>query len=76
MKLRIKSGKTNFKLWLPSGTLTISLLLRVAKIDNKRLSKDVRRKLIAAFNETRKYHKPLVMIDIESSKGEKVFIEI
>jgi hypothetical protein len=51
-------------------------LLRAIKIDNKRISRDIRRKLLAAFKEARKYHKPLVMIDIESSKGEKVFIEI
>ena len=76
MKLRIKSGKTNLNLWLPSGTITVSILLRAIKIDNKRISRDIRRKLLAAFKEARKYHKPLVMIDIESSKGEKVFIEI
>jgi hypothetical protein len=76
MKLRIKNGKSNFRVWLPSGNLIISLLLRVVKIDNKRLNKDIRKNLLSAFKEARKYHKPLVMIDIESSKGEKVFIEI
>jgi hypothetical protein len=76
MKLRIKSGRTNLRLWLPSGNLIISFMLRFVKIDDKRLDKDIRKKLLLAFIEARKYHKPLVMIDIESSKGEKVFIEI
>jgi hypothetical protein len=76
MKLRIKNGKSNFRLRLPSGVITVSLLLRAVKVDNQRLSKDIRKKLLSAFKEARKYHKPLVMIDIESSIGEKVFIEI
>jgi hypothetical protein len=76
MKLRIKSGRTNLRLWLPSGNLIISFMLRFVKIDDKRLDKDIRKKLLSAFIEARKYQKPLVMIDIETSTGEKVFIEI
>lgn len=76
MKLRIKNGKTNLRLWLPSGNLIISLLLRSIKIDDKRLNKEQRKKIIKIIKETRKIHKPVALIDIESAKGEKVFIEI
>lgn len=76
MKLRIKNGKTNLRLWLPSGNITVSLMLRTIKVDNKKLSKNVRSKIIDVIKEARKYHKPLLLVDIESAKGEKVFIEI
>jgi hypothetical protein len=76
MKLRIKNGKTNLRLWLPSGNITVSLLLRSIKIDNKRLTRDVRAKIMHVIKEARKFHKPLLLVDIESAKGEKVFIEI
>ncbi len=76
MKLRIKNGKTNLRLWLPSGNITVSLLLRSIKIDNKRLTRDVRAKIMHVIKEARKLHKPLLLVDIESAKGEKVFIEI
>jgi predicted transcriptional regulator len=76
MKIRIKNGKSHIRLWLPSGNLVISLILRSIKIENKRFSKEQRKRMMIALKEARKYCKPLALIDIESAKGEKVFIEI
>ncbi|GEM_PF-1103366 len=69
--------KTIVNIWVPSGPAMLRFILRFAPIDNgRKLSKDLRDRLIETYKKIRKYHKNLVIADITSKDGTKVFIKL
>jgi hypothetical protein len=54
----------------------LNLILNVVVIDGMRFPKVTREKIIRQYKKLRKIHKPVVLIDIDSASGEKVFIKI
>ena len=76
MKIRIDNGKNNFKIWLPTGMLTIRLALNFLKSEDIKIDAKTKKLILSKVKELRKIHKPLILVDIETSKKEKVYIEI
>ncbi len=77
MKIIIKSEKSpKLTLYLPSGPIVMNLLLKSINIDGFKLNKDVRKRIIKELKELKKLHQEVLLIDIETAKGEKVFVKI
>lgn len=69
--------KTIVNIWVPSGPAMLRFILRFVPVDNgRKLSKDLRDRLIETYKKIRKYHKNLVIADITSKDGTKVFIKL
>ena len=77
MKIIIKSEKSpKFTLYLPSCPIVMNLVLKSINIDGYKLNKDVRKRIIKELKELKKLHQEVLLIDIETAKGEKVFVKI
>lgn len=77
MNIHIKeNNRTKFFIWLPSNPTILNLILKVVVIDGMKFPKVTREKIIIAYKKLRKIHKPVVLIEIDSASGEKVFIKI
>ena len=63
-------------LWLPSGPILINLVLKFADIDGYKFNKATRKKIIKEIKQLKKYRKDILLVDIETAKGEKVFVKI
>ena len=80
MKIEIKSGGHRISLLLPSRLIFSSLTIRIAE---KYLQKKAfafppgaAKEFVLTVRKCRKYHKKLVLVDMESADGEKVKITL
>ncbi len=77
MRILIKEqNKTKLSLWLPSGPFVLGTFLKYFTYDGKNFDIKTRKLLVKQIQLLRRIHKPLVLIDIESKNGDKVFIKI
>jgi hypothetical protein len=78
MRILIREeNKTVINLWIPSGPRLIGLILRWVRNDEgKRIDSATRKKLVSTYRKIRKLHKNLVIADITSKDGTKVFIKL
>ncbi len=77
MRILIKENqKTKLSLWLPSGPLVLSTFLRYFRYEGKRFPKEKRKAILQQIKRLRKFHKPLVLVDIQQKNGDKVLIKI
>lgn len=77
MKIIVKEkGKTKVFLWLPSYSFIIRAALKRAKLDGVSLTKSQIDQLMEAIRVTKKYHRTILDIDIQSKNGESVFVKI
>jgi hypothetical protein len=77
MRIFIKeNNKIKLSLWLPSGPLVLSTFLRYFRFEGKRFPKEKRKLILQQIKQLRKFHKPLVLIDIEQKNGDKVLVKI
>ena len=68
--------KTRFAFWLPSGPTVVNLFLKFLVIDGEKVNKITRRKMVSIYKVLRKYHKPVALVEIESSTGDHIVIKI
>ena len=71
-----EQNKTKLSLWLPSGPIVLRTFLKYLTYDGKKMDATQRKLLVKQIQLLRKIHKPLVLIDIESKTGDKVYIKI
>ncbi len=77
MRILIKEqNKTKLSLWLPSGPIVLRTFLKHFTYDGKKMDATQRKLLVKQIQLLRKILKPLVLIDIESKNGDKVYIKI
>ncbi len=77
MRILIKENqKVKLSLWLPSGPLVLNTFLRYFRYEGKRFPKEKRKLIMQQIKRLRKFHKPLVLVDIEQKNGDKVLIKI
>ncbi len=77
MRIFIKeNNKIKLSLWLPSGPLVLGTFLRYFRYEGKRFPKEKRKLILQQIKRLRKFHKPLVLIDIEQKNGDKVLVKI
>jgi hypothetical protein len=77
VRILIKENqKIKLSLWLPSGPLVLSTFLRYFRYEGKRFPKEKRKAILQQIKRLRKFHKPLVLVDIQQKNGDKVLIKI
>jgi len=77
MRIMIQEqGKRKFSLWLPFGRVTLGFALRFVRIDEKKLSKHMRLKIINTMMKMKKIHHRILDVDIETKDRTKVVIKI
>ncbi len=78
MRIHIRDeGKTIINIWIPSGTLLLRMVLRWVRFeDGARINKQTRQKIITIYRNVKKYHRQLVIADIESKDGTRIFIKL
>ncbi len=77
MRILIKEKhKVKLALWLPSGPLVLNTFLKYFRYEGIQFSKEKRKLIMQQIKRLRKFHKPLVLIDIEQKNGDKVLLKI
>jgi hypothetical protein len=77
MRILIKEqNKTKVSLWLPSGPLVLNTFLKYFTYEGKKVSVQQRKMILHQVKMLRKLHRPLVLIDIEQTNGDRVYIKI
>jgi hypothetical protein len=77
MRILIKEqNKTKVSLWLPSGPLVLNTFLKYFTYEGKKVSPVQRKMILNQVKMLRKLHRPLVLIDIEQTNGDRVYIKI
>jgi hypothetical protein len=77
MRILIKEqNKTKLSLWLPSGPLVLNTFLKYFTYEGKKVSPVQRKMILNQVKMLRKLHRPLVLIDIEQTNGDRVYIKI
>jgi hypothetical protein len=77
MRILIKEqNKTKVSLWLPSGPLVLNTCLKYFTYEGKKVSPVQRKMILNQVKMLRKLHRPLVLIDIEQTNGDRVYIKI
>ena len=72
-----EENRTVINLWIPSGPYFVGFFLRWIRNDQgKRLDAQTRKKITTTYQRIRKHHKNLVIADITSKDGTKVFIKL
>lgn len=67
---------TKLSLWLPTSNFALGVALKHFVVDGKKLSPEKRRRLLKEFRHLRKFHKPLIDIEIIEKNGTYVLIKI
>lgn len=77
MRILIKENqKIKLSIWLPSGPLVLNTFLKYFRYEGKTFPREKRKLLIQQIKRLRKFHKPLVLVDIQQKNGDKVLIKI
>ena len=78
MRIHIRDeGKTVIKIWVPSGAWLLRIILRWVRLENgTKINKETRQKIITIYRHVKKYHRKLVIADIESKDGTRVFTQL
>lgn len=78
MRILIRDNKkTVLNLWVPSGPRLIGFILGFVRTDEgHKLDLETRKKIVTTYRKIRQYHKNLVIADITSQDGSKVFIKL
>ena len=77
MRILIKEqNKIKLSFWLPSGPIVLKTFLKYVTYEGKRINKPQRQLIYKHIQALRKFHRPLVWIDIEQKNGDRIFIKI
>ena len=72
-----EENRTVINLWIPSGPRFVGFILRWLRNDEgETMNADTRKKIVMTYQKIRKHHKNLVIADITSKDGTKVFIKL
>jgi len=77
VRILIKENqKIKLSIWLPSGPFVLNTFLKYFRYEGKPFPKEKRKRLMQQIKRLRKFHKPLVLVDIQQKNGDKVLIKI
>jgi hypothetical protein len=78
MRIHIRDErKTILKIWVPSGTFLINIMLRLIRLEGgQKINQETRQKIVRIYRQVRQYHRKLVIADIESRDGTRVYIQL
>jgi len=77
VRIHIKEKhKGKLSLWLPSGPLVLNTFLKYFRYEGIQFPKEKRKLIMQQIKRLRKFHKPLVLIDIEQKNGDNVLLKI
>ncbi len=70
-----QKGKHKLSFWLPSSPLLINTFLKFVTFEDKKIPKDTRIKIVRQIKKLKRYHKPLILVEVESKDGDQVYFK-